>query len=135
MILTEEMLARYRANQGYVYLVHAVGTDRYKIGRSVNPVARLEQLKGQSPYPLQILECFWSPDAAADEKGLHERFANNRVYGEWFEFEDSTSKLESPTRIAIRAFEIERPVVTKLYEEAWKTVLSNYRCLNYELLS
>lgn len=85
-ILDDQTLKRYRTNQGYIYLVHAQSTNRYKIGRSVNPIARLEQLKGQSPYPLQIVECFWTPDAIADEKYLHESLASIRVHGEWFEF-------------------------------------------------
>jgi hypothetical protein len=89
MILTEDVLRRYRANQGYVYLIHAVGTDRYKIGRSVNPPVRLETLKKQSPYPLQIVECFWTPDAITDEKKLHIYFKSDRVYGEWFTFKSS----------------------------------------------
>lgn len=110
MILTEETLARYRANQGYVYLVHAVGTDRYKIGRSVNPVARLEQLKGQSPYPLQIIECFWSPDAIADEKALHSIFASARQHGEWFEFYNFTTEEKIANDYAL--------VFTQEYEES-----------------
>ena len=88
MILTQETLERYRANQGYVYLIHAVGTDRYKIGRSINPPVRLETLKKQSPYPLQIVECFWSPDAIADEGYIHanKHLSKRRAYGEWFCF-------------------------------------------------
>ena len=86
--LTEETIRRFQQNQGYVYLVHAIGTDRYKIGRSVNPVARLQQLQGQSPYPLQIVECFWTPDAIACEKYLHEEFKSARVYGEWFQLRE-----------------------------------------------
>jgi hypothetical protein len=87
MILTQEVLDRYRANQGYVYLIHAVGTDRYKIGRSINPPVRLETLKKQSPYPLQIIECFWSPDAIADERFFHQHtwLSSKRAFGEWFE--------------------------------------------------
>jgi hypothetical protein len=88
MILTEDVLRRYRANQGYIYLIHAVGTDRYKIGRSANPVARFETLKKQSPYPLQIIECFWTPDAVEDEKMLHGYLHQDRVYGEWFELKE-----------------------------------------------
>ncbi|WP_292808879.1 GIY-YIG nuclease family protein [Nostoc sp. JL23] len=88
MILTEDVIMRYRANQGYVYLIHAIGTDRYKIGRSVNPVTRLETLKKQSPYPLQIVECFWTPDAIADERSLHLFFKQFRAHGEWFGFHE-----------------------------------------------
>ncbi len=90
MILTEETWKRYRANQGCVYLVHATGTNRYKIGRSTNLAFRLDQLRGQSPYPLTCLEWFWSPDAIADEKALHAEVKFSRVYGEWFELAQIT---------------------------------------------
>lgn len=72
---------------GYVYLIRAEGTDRYKIGRSVNPVARHQTLTKQSPYPLRIAECFWTPDCISDERFLHETLASYRVFGEWFEFD------------------------------------------------
>lgn len=84
-VLTPEILERYQRNQGYVYLIHAAGTNRYKIGRTVNPIVRLGQLQKQSPYPLRIVESFWSPDAIADEKALHSEFFESRVLGEWFE--------------------------------------------------
>ncbi|NEP55987.1 MAG: GIY-YIG nuclease family protein [Symploca sp. SIO2G7] len=71
--------------EGWVYLIHAVGTNRYKIGRSVNPVARYETLKKQSPYPLQILGSFWTVDVITDEARLHQHWEKSRVYGEWFE--------------------------------------------------
>ncbi|UKP00970.1 GIY-YIG nuclease family protein [Nostoc sp. UHCC 0870] len=90
MILSEEILQHYRSNQGYVYLIHAEGTNRYKIGRSVNPVTRLEQLKAQSPYPLRIIDSFWTPDAINDEKYFHEQYKEYRRFGEWFEFSDSS---------------------------------------------
>ncbi len=86
-LLNQDVIKRYQTNQGYVYLIHALGTDRYKIGRSVNPVARFETLKKQSPYPLKIIECFWTPDAIADEKYFHEIgwLSQKRKHGEWFE--------------------------------------------------
>ncbi|GIW59458.1 MAG: hypothetical protein KatS3mg087_0524 [Patescibacteria group bacterium] len=86
-LISPQALERYRNNQGYVYLIHAEGTNRYKIGRSVNPIARLEILKGQSPYPLRIIESFWTPDAIKDEQFLHSKHEKLRAYGEWFELD------------------------------------------------
>lgn len=73
--------------EGWVYLIHAEGTNRYKIGRSVNPIARHQTLQGQSPYPLKITECFWTIDAITDEDYLHKMANEHRAYGEWFELE------------------------------------------------
>lgn len=86
MQLKEEFYEHYKKNNGWVYLVHAEGTLRFKIGRSINPIGRLSQLQGQSPYPLVIQECIWTPDAIYYEQYLHQEFGKCRVFGEWFEF-------------------------------------------------
>lgn len=125
MILTQEVLDRYRVNQGYVYLIHAEGTDRYKIGRSVNPVVRLEQLKGQSPYPLRIIECFWSPDAIADEIGIHKMFAEYRAHGEWFEFTKSHPDKSQYLEFIKDTFDYNRPVLAKIIDSSWDYFLQS----------
>ncbi|HYX18345.1 MAG TPA: GIY-YIG nuclease family protein [Nostoc sp.] len=73
------------SNEGWVYLLWAKGTTRYKIGRSLNPVARHQTINNQSPYPLLMLDCFWTVDAVADERLYHQRNNRHRVHGEWFE--------------------------------------------------
>jgi len=125
MILTQDVLDRYRANQGYVYLIHAVGTDRYKIGRSINPPVRLETLKKQSPYPLQIVECFWSPDAIADEIGIHKIFAEYRAYGEWFEFTKSHPDKSQYLEFIKDTFDCNRPVLAKIIDSSWDYFLQS----------
>lgn len=75
--------------EGWVYLIHGEGTTRYKIGRSVNPVARHQILQKQSPYPLKIVDSFWTLDAIADEAHFHELHREKRVHGEWFDFNRS----------------------------------------------
>lgn len=77
--------------EGWVYLIHAQDTIRYKIGRSINPISRIQELQKQSPYPLEITQSFWAADAVVDEAILHERFNEYRVFGEWFEFSDATN--------------------------------------------
>lgn len=81
--------------EGWVYLIHATGTNRYKIGRSVNPVARHQTLQNQSPYPLKIVDSFWTLDAIADEAHFHELHKERRVHGEWFDFGRSVKWLSS----------------------------------------
>lgn len=93
-IIKEDDIARFKKNQGYIYLIHAQGTNRYKIGRSISPLSRLETLKGQSPYPLEIIKAVWTPDAIEDELILHGEFEPYRVYGEWFEFFDQPKQIE-----------------------------------------
>lgn len=72
-------------HSGYVYLMLAVGSPRYKIGVSVNPPQRLQRLNaGQSPYPLELVYCFSTDDMRRDELMLHEAFKPYRVHGEWY---------------------------------------------------
>lgn len=70
--------------EGWVYLIHADGTNRYKIGRSTNPIKRHQVLQKQSPYPLVVAACFHSLDAVMDEAKLHDSLEDYRTYGEWF---------------------------------------------------
>lgn len=115
-IITREKYEHYKRNQGYVYLVHAKGTNRYKIGRSINPLKRLDQLQGQSPFPLIVEDCVWSPDSILLEKQLHDRFCDFRVHGEWFELED-----KEYINKGFRRFRNEFPeVVKEIFDCIWQ---------------
>ncbi|HEY9750697.1 MAG TPA: GIY-YIG nuclease family protein [Allocoleopsis sp.] len=73
---------------GYVYVIHAVGTDRYKIGKSVNPNARLTSLSKQAPYRLKLFLSFHVQDMSGAEKQLHRYFVDKQVNSEWFQLDD-----------------------------------------------
>jgi hypothetical protein len=126
-VLSEETVKRYRTNQGYVYLVHAVGTSRYKIGQSTQPKVRFEQLKNQSPFPLEVIDCFWTPDRFADEKALHEELGHTRVHSEWFElFEKKSDRhpdFENIEGFRSWYFSAGRPEINKISEALTKSVL------------
>jgi hypothetical protein len=77
---------------GYVYLIGAIGTNRYKIGRTNNLHVRLKQLQSQSSYPLQIKAAFKTSNPLWDEACWHDRYKKYRIYGEWFEFDDKFYK-------------------------------------------
>ena len=84
----------YRNKPGYIYLIHAVGSDRYKIGLTTRSVeARFAELNSsQSPYPLELIDWFETPNVTEDEGYLHEKFASYRVHNEWFKFDKRTLK-------------------------------------------
>lgn len=71
------------AAQEYVYVIHATGTNRIKLGYTTNPQSRLAALQTASPFPLQMLACW--PGSRAREKRLHRYMAQFRQVGEWFE--------------------------------------------------
>ncbi|NEP14430.1 MAG: GIY-YIG nuclease family protein [Symploca sp. SIO2C1] len=86
--------SHYRNKPGYIYLIHAQETDRYKIGLTTRSVeARFAELNSsQSPYPLEIIDWFETDNVTDDEEYLHEKFADYRVHGEWFVFDKRTLK-------------------------------------------
>lgn len=72
--------------EGYVYLFHDKSRFRYKIGYSVNPLKRLEQVRSQSPYKnAEIVYAFPTDNMRRDELKLHRVFKHYRKDGEWFE--------------------------------------------------
>ncbi|NES25921.1 MAG: GIY-YIG nuclease family protein [Symploca sp. SIO3E6] len=86
--------SHYRNKPGYIYLIHAVGSDRYKIGLTTRSVeARLAELNSsQSPYPLELIDWFETPNVTEDEAYFHEKYSAHRVHGEWFSFDKKTLK-------------------------------------------
>lgn len=73
---------------GFIYLIHAVGSNRYKIGRTARIESRLARLKAQAPYPMELIHHFWTDDSTGMEATLHTKFQSKRVHGEWFELSD-----------------------------------------------
>lgn len=78
----------YRNKPGYIYLIHAEGTSRYKIGLTTRSVEqRLAELNSsQSPYPLRLIDVIETEDVTETEGYLHQKFSHYRKHGEWFEF-------------------------------------------------
>lgn len=69
---------------GCVYLVRAIGTNKYKIGRTSDVGKRFNQLRQGSPIPLELVAEWKTDDTASDEARLHSLFASQRTHGEWF---------------------------------------------------
>jgi len=69
--------------EGFVYVIHAVGTNRIKIGYTTDLKARLRSLQTAAPFPLQML-ANW-PGTEARERRVHRYLSQFRKVGEWFE--------------------------------------------------
>ena len=80
-------------NKGsFVYLLHCVGTDIYKIGKSDNIKTRISELRGGCPYELELYAQTWlstQKGAFAYESHLHNFFDKFRLNGEWFSLSQS----------------------------------------------
>lgn len=80
--------SHYRDKSGYVYLIRAIGTRRFKIGLTTRDVEqRFNELNGsQSPYPLELITFIETDNVTETEGYLHQRYALQRRHREWFEF-------------------------------------------------
>ncbi len=67
----------------FVYVIQATGTNRIKLGYSIQPEQRLKELQTGSPYKLKML-AQW-PGTRYMESQLHRALAAYRQDGEWFE--------------------------------------------------
>jgi hypothetical protein len=78
----------YRNKPGFIYLIHAKGTRRYKIGLTTRNVEqRFNELNSsQSPYPLELIEFIETHNVTETEEYLHQKYDFQRRHGEWFEF-------------------------------------------------
>jgi len=65
-----------------VYFVVCDHTEMVKIGHSGNPEKRTRSLQATSSFPLKLHATI--DGARNEEAALHERFVENRVFGEWF---------------------------------------------------
>lgn len=93
--------------QGYVYIIHATGTNRIKLGFSNEPEKRLADLQTGSPFPLALIGT--CPGSAKLERRLHSQLKDRHRTGEWFEIDPQealkllldASKQEEARRISI----------------------------------
>lgn len=68
--------------QEFVYVIHAEGTNRVKIGRTKDIASRLRDLRTASPFPLRLIELY--PASRKLETIMHRKLKQYRRSGEWF---------------------------------------------------
>jgi hypothetical protein len=84
MYWTKQLNSRPKNLPGFIYLVHAVGTDRFKIGRALNVPIRLRALQTSSPLKIRYVYHACVENMSQSEMELHQKFSHKREIGEWF---------------------------------------------------
>lgn len=74
--------------QGYVYLIQAGDSFRFKIGRSVDPERRIKEIQIGSSVKLKLLCQKNCRDMCVQENRWHELFGASRRHGEWFDLDE-----------------------------------------------
>lgn len=67
---------------GVIYLLKT--GSFYKIGEAENFEQRLEYIKIQLPYPVEVMHTIETDDIHGIKDYWHKRFAEKRAHGEWF---------------------------------------------------
>ncbi len=87
---------------GYLYLIEGKPGE-YKIGLSAVPQQRISVLGVQLPFSIEVIHLIETDNMLAAERQLHERFAAQRINGEWFALTDSdVAYIQSLPRIDAR---------------------------------
>lgn len=83
---TEAINHRPKKNRkkGYVYILNEINGEHYKIGRTRNPDNRLRTFSVKLPYKVEYDLLIPTNDMYALETRLHNKYAPQRVDGEWF---------------------------------------------------
>ena len=68
---------------GYVYIVHGIGTNYIKVGKTTNVMGRLRALNQHAPFPLRLLSVRLVADMDAEEARLLTYYRPYRTQGEW----------------------------------------------------
>lgn len=71
---------------GFVYLIGSTTFGWYKIGKSITPEVRVQNLGILLPFKVEVLAVWRAENHHALETKLHRRYSEQRINGEWFQF-------------------------------------------------
>lgn len=71
---------------GFVYLIGTPTFGWYKIGKSKTPEVRVQNIGVLLPFKIEVIGVWKSDRHSWLETHLHDKYAANRINGEWFTF-------------------------------------------------
>lgn len=102
---------------GYIYLINAVGTDKFKIGKTRSPVStRLDDLQTGCPFRLRYVYHAYVQNMNQAERELHHQFSLFRCIGEWFTL-DQVNVQECVTLMRLVQLDSSKVFIPKVHKE------------------
>lgn len=81
--LLKHRVSGHRPKPGFVYFIKS--DHGIKIGRAKNWKSRTRTIISSLPFPAEVLKTIETSDMVKLERQFHERFADFRLNGEWFD--------------------------------------------------
>ena len=85
-------LSESKTKIGYIYFINIIDTNKYKIGVSTNPQRRLRDISSYIPFDLKLLSIHYLDNPYTYEQELINKYKDNLIKNEWFEFDINTVK-------------------------------------------
>ena len=79
--------------KGLIYILKAISQPYYKIGKTIDINARLNQIQPALPFKTKLICTILSNNINKDKLFLHEKFKDKRTNGEWFDLSNEDIKL------------------------------------------
>lgn len=70
---------------GWVYLAECEGRHKIGVTKAKDVMSRIKTISKSVPFAVELVHAFRSNDRYQEEKALHEKFADCRLDGEWFD--------------------------------------------------
>lgn len=97
----------------FLYVVRHGDSNIYKIGTANDISQRVAQLQTGNPCQITIHACYEFGNAQYVEMALHEKFAHNRVSGEWFNLNGDNLKEISHICVLLNGIEQSPPKISR----------------------
>ena len=76
---------------GFIYFVRVL--DAVKIGHANNVQKRVHHVQCCNASPALLVGFYWVADPKSEEHGLHRRFRDQHIRGEWFSWHEDIAEL------------------------------------------
>ena len=95
---------RYKPKGGCIYVIHCVGFPYYKIGQSIDPQSRLDNLQIGVPFDLELCYVVVVQDMNEVEYKVQQSHKDKHIRGEWYMFTDEELEFIKSEIIALKDY-------------------------------
>lgn len=99
LVLDNLGIVVYPERSGYVFLAKSTKSANFRIGWTKDLTRRKKELRANNESNLHIVKYFYTPNALADKKKLHQVFSKYHKHNDWYEVGDFNAFLKSELKL------------------------------------